>query len=406
METDIAAQIQEREQRHLLQNYARYPLALDRGKGSYLWDFKGKRYLDLITGIGVNALGHGHPRILKAIREQSARLIHCSNLYYHEFQGKLAERLCKMSGLDRVFFSNSGAESVEGAIKMMRAHGHRIDPLSKFEIITLDNSFHGRTCGAISVTGNPKYRKDFEPLLPGVRFVPANDIRALESAFSERTAGVIIEVIQGEGGIYPVGLPLLKKARQLCDQFDALLVFDEIQCGIGRAGVHFAYQSLEERILPDVMVTAKPIAVGLPLGAVAANERAAAAITAGMHGSTFGGGVLATRVALEVMDLIDELLPNIRARSDQFKDGLEKLKSKHGFITDVRVFGLMIGIELDRPGKQLVTDAMNAGLLINCTHDTVLRFLPPFTISEREVASALRILGKLFTKPPALPESQ
>lgn len=392
---EAAQQIAELEKQYLLQNYGRYPLALDRGKGSYVYGFDGKRYLDLITGIGVNALGHAHPRIVKAIRAQAGRLIHCSNLYYHEFQGKLAERICKASGLDRAFFSNSGTEAVEGAIKMMRAHGHKIDP-AKFEIVALDNSFHGRTCGALSVTGQPKYRKDFEPLLPGVRFVPLGDDAALEAAVNERTAGIILEVIQGEGGVYPIGERMVRKARELADKHDALLVFDEIQCGVGRAGAYFAYQTFEQPILPDIMVTAKPLAVGLPLGVIAANERAAASIGSGMHGSTFGGGVLATRVALEVLDVLEGLFDNIRARSAQFKAGLDKLAAKHDFVMDVRVFGLMIGVELTIPGKKFVTDAIDAGMLINCTHDTVLRFLPPFTISEREVDLALRILGKLF----------
>ncbi len=396
---EAAQQIAEREKQYLLQNYGRYPLALDRGKGSFVYDFDGKRYLDLITGIGVNALGHGHPRVVKAIRSQAGRMIHCSNLYYHEFQGKLAERVAKASGLDRVFFSNSGTESVEGAIKMMRSHGHRIDP-AKYEIVALDNSFHGRTCGALSVTGQPKYRKDFEPLLPGVKFVPVRDDAALEAAVNERTAGIILEVIQGEGGVYPICERMLRKARALADKYDALLTFDEIQCGVGRAGAYFAYQTLEQPILPDIMVTAKPLAVGLPLGVIAANERAAASIGSGMHGSTFGGGVLASRVALEVFDVLDGLFDNIRARSAQFKAGLDKLATKHDFVKEVRVFGLMIGVELTIPGKQFVTDAINAGMLINCTHDTVLRFLPPFTISEREVTQALRILGKLFKNPP------
>lgn len=395
--TNAAQVIAEREKQYLLQNYGRYSLALDRGKGSYVYDFEGKRYLDLITGIGVNALGHGHPRIVKVIRDQAARMIHCSNLYYHEYQGLLAKRICEASGLQRVFFSNSGTESVEGAIKMMRSHGHRINP-DKYEIIALENSFHGRSTGALAVTGQPKYRKDFEPLLPGVKFVPVRDDHALEAAFSDRTAGVILEVIQGEGGVYPICLRMLRKARQLCDRHDALLTFDEIQCGVGRAGTFFAYQSLGESIQPDIMVTAKPLAVGIPLGLVAANDRAAAAITAGMHGSTFGGGALACRVALEFFDILDGLFENINARAAQFKAGLEALEAKHEFVKQVRVFGMMIGVELHMPGKQFVTDGIESGLLINCTHDKVLRFLPPFNISEKEVAQALRILGKMFKK--------
>lgn len=393
----ISQEIMEREKKYVLQNYGRYPLALDRGKGCFLFDFNGKRYLDLLSGIGVNALGHGHPRIVKVIREQAAKMIHCSNLYYNEYQGLLAERICRVSHLDRVFFCNSGAEGMEAAIKMVRSHGRAINP-EKYEIIALENSFHGRTIGAISVTGQPKYRADFEPLLPGVKFVPVDDEAALEAAVTEKTAGILIEVIQGEGGVYPVSERVLRAARAAADRVNALLVFDEIQCGVGRSGFYFAYQQFSPEILPDVMVTAKPLGSGLPLGVVAANERAAASIKAGMHGTTFGGGPLACRVALETLDVITELMPVIRQRSDYFRAQLNDLCSKVDYVREVRVRGLMIGIELKMPGKQLVTDALEEGLLINCTHDTVLRFLPPFIISEKEIDLAIRILRKLFKK--------
>lgn len=394
---DAAQLIAEREKRYLLQNYARYPLALARGKGSYVYDFNGKRYLDLITGIGVNALGHAHPRLVRAIRQQAGKLIHCSNLYYHEYQGRLAEMIVKRSGLERCFFSNSGTEAVEGALKMVRSHGHRIDP-EKHEIVALENSFHGRTMGALSVTGQPKYRKDFEPLLPGVRFVAVRDDAALEAAVSSRTAGIILEVIQGEGGVYPICHRMLRKAKQLSERFDALLVFDEIQCGVGRSGTYFAYQMFDPVILPDVMVTAKPIANGLPLGVIACNERAAASIASGMHGSTFGGGVLACRVACEFLEVLDEILPRIREQGAYFKSRLEALIPKYEFIKEVRGFGLMLGVELHMPGKQIVSDAIEHGLLINCTHETVLRFLPPFTLSRNEVDRAIKILDGLFMK--------
>ncbi len=394
----IAAQeIMEREKKYLLQNYGRYPLALDRGKGCFVFDFDGKKYLDLLSGIGVNALGHAHPRILKVMREQAARMIHCSNLYYNEFQGKLAERICRVSHLDRAFFCNSGAEAMEAAIKMVRSHGRAIDP-AKYEIIAFENSFHGRTIGAISVTGQAKYRADFEPLLPGVKFVPMDNEAALEAAVTERTAGIILEVIQGEGGIYPVSEKMLRAARAAADRANALLVFDEIQCGVGRSGFYFAYQQFNPEILPDVMVTAKPLGVGIPLGVLVANEKAAAAIKSGMHGSTFGGGPLACSVALETLDVLTELLPVIRQRGDYFRTQLNELCAKVEYVREVRVRGLMIGIELKMPGKQFVTDALAEGLLINCTHDTVLRFLPPFIISEKEIDLAIRILRKLFKK--------
>jgi acetylornithine/N-succinyldiaminopimelate aminotransferase len=395
---DTPAQpVMELEKEYLLQNYARYPLVLARGKGCHLFDTEGRRYLDFITGIGVNALGHAHPRILKVLREQAGLLIHSSNLYYHQYQGPLAKRLAEMSGLQRTFFANTGTEAVEGGLKFVRAHGHAIHP-EKYELISLENSFHGRTLGALSTTGQPKYRKDFEPLLPGVKFVPVNDIPALEAAFSERTAGMILEMIQGEGGIVPLTQPFLARARELADRYNALLVADETQCGVGRPGTYFAYQRAQPVILPDVVVAAKPVACGIPLGFIIANEKAAAAIKPGMHGSTFGGGPLACRVALEFLDVLDELLPAIQRTGGYFHVCLNDLARKHSFVKEVRGFGLMLGVELAIPGKQLVLDAMAEGLLINCTHDTVLRFLPPYIVTEKEIDQAVKILAKLFAK--------
>ncbi len=389
--------IQALERDYLLSNYARYPLVLHKGKGCYVYDLDGKRYLDLIAGIGVNALGYAHPRMVKAIREQAGLIVHTSNLYYHEYQGRLAERLAKISGLNRIFFSNSGAESMEGAIKMIRSHGAGISP-AKFEIVSLQNSFHGRTMGALSITGNEKYRKDFEPLLPGVRFVPPNDAVALDQVTSDHTAGIVIEWIQGEGGVNPMTLDYVLKARELADRYNALLVFDETQCGVGRTGKYFAYQLAEPVVLPDIMVTAKPLACGIPLGVVAANEKAAATIGVGMHGSTFGGGPLACRVALEFLDLLDELLPSIRNVGVYFRLKLTELRRRFPFITEVRGEGLMIGLQLDISGKQFVLEALGEGLLINCTHETVLRFLPPFILTERQVDTAVSKLTKIFRK--------
>jgi len=395
---DTPAQpVMELEKEYLLQNYARYPLVLARGKGCHLFDTEGRRYLDFITGIGVNALGHAHPRILKVLREQAGLMIHSSNLYYHQYQGPLAKRLAEMSGLQRTFFANTGTEAVEGGLKFVRAHGHAIHP-EKYELISLENSFHGRTLGALSATGQPKYRKDFEPLLPGVKFVPVNDIPALEAAFSERTAGMILEMIQGEGGIVPLTQQFLARARELADRYNALLVADETQCGVGRPGTYFAYQRAQPVILPDVVVAAKPVACGIPLGFIIANEKAAAAIKPGMHGSTFGGGPLACRVALEFLDVLDELLPAIQRTGGYFHVCLNDLARKHSFVKEVRGFGLMLGVELAIPGKQLVLDAMAEGLLINCTHDTVLRFLPPYIVTEKEIDQAVKILAKLFAK--------
>ncbi len=396
-EKSPAQEIIDLESQYLVQNYGRYPLVVHRGKGCTVYDLDGKRYLDLISGIGVNALGHAHPRIVKTIKEQAGLLIHCSNLYYHEFQGKLAKKLSEISGLQRSFFSNSGAEAMEGALKMIRAYGHSLSP-GKHEIIALENSFHGRTYGAMSVTGQAKIRELFEPLLPGVKFVPRNDAAALEAAVSDATAGIIVEGIQGEGGIHLIDFDFVRKARDLADKHKALLLFDEIQCGVGRTGKYFSYQLIDPVVLPDLVVAAKPLACGLPLGAVIANEKAAAVLGKGRHGSTFGGGALSCRVALEFFEILDELLPEIYQRGGYFRIKLEELARHYRFVRAVRVYGLMIGIELEIPGAPLVQEALENGLLINCTQDNVLRFLPPYIISEQEVDKALRILDKVFKK--------
>jgi predicted acetylornithine/succinylornithine family transaminase len=394
-DTSVLDRVRKLESEYLLQNYARYPIVLHRGKGCYAYDVSGRRYLDFITGIGVNALGHSHPRIVKLIRNQAGLMLHTSNLYYHEYQGPLAQRLAKISGLERTFFCNSGTEAMEGALKMIRSHGRKIHA-DKIEIVSLHNSFHGRTLGALSITGQEKYRKDFEPLLAGVRFAPANDITALEQMVSERTAGIVIEWIQGEGGICPISTEYARKARELADRDDALLVFDEIQCGVGRVGKYFAYQMADPIVLPDVMVAAKPLACGIPLGVIVANERAASAIGPGMHGSTFGGGPLACRVAIEFLDILGDLLPRVEQAGDYFRAKLDDLRRRFSFIREVRGHGLMIGVDLDIPGKQIVLDAKAQGLLINCTHETVLRFLPPYIVSDAEIDRGVRILRKVF----------
>ncbi|MGC8882927.1 MAG: aspartate aminotransferase family protein [Bryobacteraceae bacterium] len=397
-----ASAVMELERAYLLQNYARYPVVLKRGKGCWLYDVAGRRYLDLISGIGVNSLGHAHPRIVRVIREQAALLVHSSNLYYHEFQGPLAKRICETSGMQRVFFCNSGTEAVEAAIKMARAHGRRIHP-EKFELVAFDNSFHGRTMGALSITAQAKYREPFEPLLAGARFVPPGDLAALEAAVTDRTAGIFIEPIQGEGGIYPMSGTFLRKLRELADRHNALLVFDEIQCGIGRPGVWHAYQLHEPPVIPDIVTLAKPMAAGLPLGAVACNEKAASTIGPGLHGTTFGGGALACRVALEFYSIVEELLPQIRRVGEYFFAGLRELQSAFPFIREVRGAGLMIGVELDFPCKHLVNDGIRHGLLFNVTHDRVIRMLPPYILTEKEADRALAGLRRVLrnAKPPS-----
>ena len=396
-ETSTAPSVVDLEKQYLFQNYSRYPLVLVRGKGCYVYDTSGKRYLDLIAGIGVNALGHAHPRLMKVIREQASKMIHCSNLYYNEYQGPLAQHIAKISGLDRVFFCNSGAEAMEGALKIIRAHGVKISP-AKHETVSLIDSFHGRTFGALSITGQKHYRDAFEPMLPGARFVPRNDIAALEHVVNENTAGIVLEVVQGEGGIHPLTHDYIRKARALADRYNALLVFDEIQCGVGRPGTYFAYQLLDPVVLPDVTVSAKPMACGIPLGFVAGTQRAADAIETGQHGTTFGGNPLACRVALEFFSMLDELLPNIIQVGGYFRMRLTELARHFRFIRDVRGYGLMIGVDLDFPAKQIVLDCMEQGLLINVTQNTVLRMLPPYILSELEVDRAIAVLQKVLKK--------
>jgi acetylornithine/N-succinyldiaminopimelate aminotransferase len=401
MEAAISPSIVDLEKQYLLQNYSRLPVVLQRGKGCYVYDTSGKRYLDLIAGIGVNSLGYSHPRLTKVIREQVGRLVHSSNLYYHEYAGPLAQRISRASDLPRVFFCNSGTEAIEAALKMAKAHGRKISP-DKFEIIALDNSFHGRTLGALSITGQESYRRDFEPLLPGVHFVPRNDITALEQMVSDRTAAIVVELVQGEGGIYPLTEAYIRKARELADRFDALLIFDEIQCGVGRTGTYFAYQLLDPPVMPDVITVAKPIASGLALGVVACNERAAAGMGPGKHGTTFGGGPLVCRAGLEFFDILDELLPRISEVGSYFRMRLTELSRRFSFIKEVRGVGLMIGVELEFPGKQVVLDCLEEGMLINCTHEYTLRALPPYIITEQEVDRAITILKRVFknTKAP------
>jgi acetylornithine/N-succinyldiaminopimelate aminotransferase len=368
---------------HLLPIAGRAPLTIQSGQGSYVFDSGGRRYLDAITGIGVNALGYAHPRITAALVEQARLCVHTSNLFLHPFQEKLAERLCAMTRLDRAFFSSTGTEAVEAALKAVRAR-------RPGELVALHNSFHGRTFGSLAVTGQPKYRRPFEPLAPPVAFVEPNDCRGLEQAVTEDTAGIILEPILGEGGIIPLDADFLRVARRLATRSGALLIADEIQSGLGRTGRHFACE--EAGIRPDIVVLAKPLAGGLPLGATLFTEEAAAALPPGAHGTTFGGGPLACRVALEFLNVMEELLPNVRRIGDQLLEGLRGLQRKHSIISEVRGRSLMLGIQLDRPGQLFVDRARERGLLINCTHDTVLRLLPPFTLSGGEAQEIVDIL--------------
>jgi acetylornithine/N-succinyldiaminopimelate aminotransferase len=377
----------------LLPTSGRPPMLVQSGRGCYLTDSSGRSYLDAISGIGVNALGHAHPRIVAALLEQAPLCIHTSPLYRHPYRGLLAETLCAMSGMDRAFFTNSGTEAVETALKAVRSRGRRQHP-EKTRLVALHNSFHGRTFGSLAVTGQPKYRQPFEPLSPAVTFVEPNDYAGLENAVSEQTAGIIVEPVLGEGGIIPLETGFLRLARDLAARSSALLVADEIQCGLGRTGRYFAYEW--SGIRPDIVVVAKPLAAGLPLGATLFSEDAAQALPPGTHGTTFGGGPLACRVALEFLSVLEEVLPRVGILGQELREGLERLREKHSAITEIRGKGLMLGMQLSCPGQPLVERAREHGLLINCTHETVLRLLPPFILTSGEAREILRILDEVF----------
>jgi acetylornithine/N-succinyldiaminopimelate aminotransferase len=389
----------------LMPTYKRQPIVFTHGRGCCVYDSRGKKYLDFLGGIAVNALGHAHPRIVKVIRREAARAIHVSNLFHNSYQGPLARKLAQWSGLDRVFFSNSGAEAIEGALKLARLYGRTSadapgSPARKHRILALENSFHGRTFGAVSVTATEKYRLPFAPLVPGVEFVRFNDVADLESKFDDTICAMLLETIQGEGGIYAVSEDFWNRARALATKNGALLIADEIQCGLGRTGRYFAYQKFSSK--PDVVVVAKPLAAGLPLGAILTSEAVAQRVSPGLHGSTFGGGPLACATALEFLNIIEEekLLENIRSRSAELREGLSALATKFPFIRQIRGEGLMIGIELSIDGAPFVQQALLKGLLINCTHDFTLRLLPPFLVTRAEVRQFLRLLEKLFVTTP------
>lgn len=387
-------EIVELEQKYLLNTYARYPVAFVRGKGVYLYDVDSKRYLDFLSGLGVNALGHAHPRIVKVIRDQAAKVIHLSNLYYNEYQGPLAEKLCQRSGLDRAFFTNSGTEAIEGAIKLVRAAGHATAGPQKTTLIALENSFHGRTMGALALTAQDKYRKGFDPMLEGVRFVPRNDVAALQSAMDDTVCGIVLEPIQGEGGIQVSSVEFLQACRRLADQHHAALVFDEIQCGMGRTGQLFAFQHFG--VTPDVVCIAKPMAAGFPMGALLAKDDLAQHITPGRHGTTFGGGPLGCRIALEYLAIVEEenLLEQVQRVGAYLTGKLQELVDKFSIATEARGVGAMQALQLTIPGKPILEGALADGLLVNVTQDTVVRMLPPFLLEEKHVDAGVRILKR------------
>src|SRR5450631_1760705 len=403
------ASVMRSEQELLLPTYDRHKILFEKGRGVYLWDSLGNRYLDFLSGIGVNALGHGHPAIRAVLTRQAGRLIHVSNLFFHEYQAELAKRLTKISGLDRAFFCNSGTEAWEGALKLARAHaraqnnnGHK----AKWRVLALENSFHGRTFGSLATTGQEKYRRPFMPLMPGVNFVAFNDVEDLKRQFDGSVCAICVETIQGEGGIHPLSPEFLQAARQLSERTGALLLIDEIQSGLGRTGRYFAYQHYG--IKPDIVTVAKPLAAGLPLGAILTTNLAASGMHPGMHGTTFGGGPLACAVAIEFLRILDGMMGHIRELSDYFHAELETLKSKHSAIREVRGMGLMLGAELNssETAKAVVGQLLQRGVLINRTHETVLRFLPPYIIEKKHVDQVIRELDSELSSNSAKPALQ
>jgi acetylornithine/N-succinyldiaminopimelate aminotransferase len=395
------ASVSRMEARLLLPTYERQQILFVRGRGVYLWDSQGKRYLDFLSGIGVNALGHNHPAIQAAIKRQAGRLIHVSNLFFHEYQAELARRLTEISGLDRAFFCNSGTEAWEGALKLARAFAqmtNRNGSKARWRVLAMENSFHGRTFGALATTGQPKYRAPFVPLMPGVSFVKFNDLDDLQRKFDSSVCAVCIETIQGEGGVCPVNREFLELASRLTKQSGALLVLDEIQCGLGRTGRHFAYQHYG--VLPDVVTVAKPLACGLPLGAILTTERVASCMHPGLHGTTFGGGPLACAVAIEFLRAEKKLLKHVRTLGEYFHAALKALNKKHKSILDVRGAGLMLAVELDLPelAKAVAKQLLQEGIIINRTHETVLRFLPPYVIQKKHVDQLVKALDAALRK--------
>jgi acetylornithine/N-succinyldiaminopimelate aminotransferase len=395
-------ELQAAESKLLLQTYERYPLLFVSGEGVHLRDEKGNDYLDLLSGIGVCALGYGHPAITEAIATQSRQLLHTSNLFHHRGTTELALRLTEITGMDRVFFCNSGTEAWEAALKLARAHAGLLRSEGKnigTKFLALEHSFHGRTMGSVATTHKEKYRSPFAPVMPNVEFVPFDDVAALRAAFSSDVCAIAIEVIQGEGGINPVSQEFLTTARELCDSTGALLLLDEIQSGMGRTGTWCAYQ--QYGIQPDVTTLAKPLGGGVPIGAMLCTEEAARAITPGMHGTTFGGNPLATAVAIAVIDAMkqEKVLDHINDVGGYFLSRLRDLQQKHTVIKEIRGRGLMIGIEIESAdlAKEILGGMLARHIILNRTHETVLRFLPPYILQREHVDHAVAALDELFT---------
>lgn len=388
----------EKADRYIMKTYGRYPLVPVRGEGCRLWDADGKEYLDFLAGVAVNNLGHCHPKVTAALQKQAETLIHCSNYYHIPQQIELAELLCSHSFADRAFFCNSGAEANEAAIKLARKYSRDTFGPERYEIITAADSFHGRTMATVSATGQEKVQKFFDPLLHGFRHVPFNDAEALRAAVGPHTCAVMLEPIQGEGGVNIPSEGYFAEVRRICDEHKLLLIFDEVQVGMGRTGKLFAYEHFG--VVPDIMTLAKALAGGAPIGTMLAKEEFAAAFTPGTHGSTFGGNPLVTAAAVAAVRTIleDGLLNRTEEIGEYLVGELSRLEEKYSFVTGVRGIGLMIGMTLSIPGADIVKKGLERGVLLNVTHDTVLRFVPPLVVTKQEIDTMIGILDGIFAE--------
>ncbi|NTU93961.1 MAG: aspartate aminotransferase family protein [Chlorobiaceae bacterium] len=388
----------ETEQQLFFHNYARLPLDIDYGKGSFLYATDGQRYLDMVAGIGVNAIGYGDERLLKAIADQAAKYIHISNLFMQRPQFEMAEKLIELSGMTKVFFCNSGTEAIEAAIKLARRWASMEGNTDKKEVVSLSNCFHGRTYGAMSLTAKPKYVEGYEPLVPDLGMIEFNDIEDLERKVSHRTAAVFIEFVQGEGGIHRVSEAFVDRLKALAAHYGFLVVADEIQSGCGRTGTFFSYEQFD--IQPDVVCLAKPLGGGLPLGAIIGNDRVAEVFTPGSHGTTFGGNPVACAAGMALIDILfsDGLLQNAVEIGSMMREAFEKLATRHDQILEIRQYGLMIGITVKREAKYYVEEALKRLVLVNATSQNVIRLLPPLSISAEEAQLCIRTLDEIFSE--------
>lgn len=378
----------------LFKTYNRYQIILDKGEGVYLYDINGKKYLDFSAGIGVYALGYANIKFNNALKQQIDKLLHTSNYYYNLPSINAAKKITKVSGMDRVFFTNSGTEAVEGAIKLARRYYYDKYNIANSEIISMNSSFHGRSMGALSVTGTKKYREPFEPLIGGVKFANFNDIESVKSLINKKTAAIILEPIQGEGGIYPADKDFINEVKKICVESDILLIFDEIQCGMGRTGEYFAYQYYN--VKPDVLTVAKALGCGVPVGAFLATEKVAGYLVPGDHGTTYGGNPFVTEAVNKVIEIYeeDEILKKVKEVSGYLFEKLEEVKSKHDIIVDHRGIGLMQGLEFSIPVGPIINKAIENGLILIAAGTNVIRFLPPLIIKKEEIDEMINILIK------------